>query len=110
MATAQVRKAEAQVDAEALVASTDVNAAIAKAVARVASEMLAAQRKNQINVLWERMQAIIAGILTLAVVIAVFRDQQHVPLVLTNALFVVLGFYFGRTNHARPTPTHPEGE
>jgi hypothetical protein len=102
--------AGAAVDAAALVASTDVEAALTAALARVSADMLAASRKNQINALWERMQAVIAGLLTLATIVAAFRDPEHIPLVLTNALFVVLGFYFGRTNHARPTPTHPYGD
>lgn len=102
--------AGAAVDAAKLIASADVEAILTAALAQVTADALAAQRKNQINALWERMQAVIAAILTLSVVTAAFRDPEHIPLVLTNALFVVLGFYFGRTNHARPTPTHPGGE
>ena len=74
------------------------------------ANMLAAQRKNKINFLWEATQAFLAISLTGATVFAALRSDARIPDTLTNALFVVLGFYFGRTNHSRPTPTDPRGE
>lgn len=62
---------------------------------------VAAGRLNNINVLWETTQAFLAVSLTLAAVYVSVWGNQDSEL-LRNALFMVLGFYFGRTNHARP--------
>jgi hypothetical protein len=77
----------------------------------------AATRTNFYNLLWELTQAFLAIALTVATIYSSlkFGDTNTVidadgravsvpvPETLKNALFVVLGFYFGRTNHARPT-------
>ncbi len=63
--------------------------------------------QRRINLIWETTQAIIA----LAVVAANLAVGVHVgfsptgtkmeiPPMLTNSLFLVIGFYFSRTNHA----------
>lgn len=80
----------------------------------------AATRKNRMNMLWEGTQALLAVTLTIATIYVCIRTplkvgadgqtiEVPVPETLKNALFVVLGFYFGRTNHTRPTPTDPAG-
>jgi len=74
------------------------------------ARLLAASRMNKINSLWEYTQAILAITLTLATIYAATISTQTESETLKNALFVVLGFYFGRTNHSRPTPTDPKGE
>ena len=115
--------AGAEVDAAALVASTDVEARIIEKAAVVAADMLAAKRKNWINSIWEFNQAALALISVVAADIAcVFilwaaREKPEAsPLriaalvALTSSASLVIGFYFGRTNHARPTPTHPYGD
>jgi len=62
----------------------------------------AGQRK--INLIWEYTQAIIA-ILVVIANIAVWTSigfrgiKVDVPSSLTDALFVIIGFYYGRTNH-----------
>lgn len=63
----------------------------------------AATRQHRNNMLWEYTQAFLAvGLVSATVVCAVvFRE---VPETLRNATFVVIGFYFGRTNHTRPVP------
>jgi hypothetical protein len=67
------------------------------------SVMRDGQRK--INLIWERTQAAIALIIVLANVSAWIaatvrgHDAASVPAGLTDALFVVVGFYYGRTNH-----------
>lgn len=62
----------------------------------------AATRKNTINMLWEYTQAFLAISLTLAAIyVAIWGDGTESE-TLKNALFVVIGFYFGRTNHTRP--------
>lgn len=58
----------------------------------------ASQRK--INLIWEVTQALIAVSVVMSNVLAVF----YLPIestILSNAFFLVIGFYFGRTNHLR---------
>jgi protein-S-isoprenylcysteine O-methyltransferase Ste14 len=66
--------------------------------------------QRQINMIWERTQAGIAIIVVAANIVWVFallfaRDVPTTTLsaagLLSNAFFLVIGFYFGRTNHAR---------
>jgi len=69
----------------------------------------AATRKNSINMLWEGTQAFLAITLTIACVYATIRSgNKPESETLKNALFVVLGFYFGRTNHSRPVLEVPD--
>lgn len=56
--------------------------------------------QRRINLIWECTQALIALSVVGATLTAVFRLPTQNEL-LSNALFVVIGFYFGRTNHAR---------
>jgi hypothetical protein len=63
----------------------------------------AGQRK--VNLIWEYTQAFIAIIVVLSnMIAAVFnviknRDLE-VPVILSSALFLIVGFYFSRTNHS----------
>jgi len=68
----------------------------------------AGQRK--INYIWEYTQAAIALITVLANIIYIFAmlfipnistGAATAATLLANAFFLVIGFYFGRTNHAR---------
>jgi hypothetical protein len=63
---------------------------------------LAGQRK--VNIIWEVTQATIAVLITLAVVIVGVYDALNqivvpAPPILSNAFFLIVGFYFSRTNH-----------
>lgn len=65
------------------------------------------QGQRKINLIWEYTQAFIAAAVVLAnmtvgVHIGLFHNDSTapVPSVLTNSLFLVVGFYFGRSNHA----------
>lgn len=63
----------------------------------------AGQRK--VNLIWEYTQALVAVIVVLANVIAwlavIFRvESPKIPEGLSNSLFLIVGFYFSRTNHA----------
>jgi hypothetical protein len=62
------------------------------------SRYTASQRR--INLIWETTQAIIAVAVVAANVWAAFALPAQNGL-LANAFFLVIGFYFGRTNHAR---------
>lgn len=62
----------------------------------------ASQRK--VNLIWEITQAFIAIVVVLANMIAalfnVFQNRAiDVPMMLSSALFLIIGFYFSRTNH-----------
>lgn len=67
------------------------------------------KKTHRINLVWEITQAILAlmligGVVFVSVYGALHGDggDRVVPETLKAAAFVVLGFYFGRTNHARP--------
>jgi hypothetical protein len=67
---------------------------------------------------WEYTQAAIAVIVVLANMTAaiynVVRDREvDVPMILSSSMFLVVGFYFSRTNHTaigglgkKPTPPY----
>ncbi len=71
--------------------------------------LTASQRR--VNLIWEMTQAMIAVAVTgstlfVAGSLAVRGTQDTAPfLLLSNAFFLVIGFYFGRTNHARAGDT-----
>lgn len=63
--------------------------------------------QRRVNLIWETTQALIASSVTLAtlwasVSLALRGDQGTAAfLLLSNAFFLVIGFYFGRTNHEK---------
>lgn len=63
--------------------------------------------QRRINILWEMTQAIIAITVTgstlfVAAQLTMKESSNTAPfLLLSNAFFLVVGFYFGRTNHQR---------
>ena len=65
--------------------------------------------RHRINIIWELTQAFVAVSVTLTTLyaagnIVVRGAEDDAPfLLLSNAFFLVIGFYFGRTNHVRPT-------
>jgi len=76
-------------------------------------EDLTKQGQRDINRIWELTQAIIAITLVmftgLNVTINIWRGEfLEIPSVLSNALFVVLTFYFVRTNHNRTGGVGPK--
>jgi ABC-type bacteriocin/lantibiotic exporter with double-glycine peptidase domain len=73
----------------------------------------ASQRK--VNLVWEYSQSVIAFMVTIATlsvcVILVMRGDTTVALqLLSNAFFLIIGFYFGRTNHTRTGGVRNEAE
>lgn len=74
--------------------------------------------QRKINLIWEYSQAAIAMIVVVcnmaAALFYVFHlKDTNVPPVLSSSLFLVIGFYFGRTNHSqiggvgeKPTQTY----
>lgn len=59
--------------------------------------------RQRINILWEAVQATIAISVTIAIIyLAIVQTPAET---ITNAFFLIVGFYFSRTNHERPGPT-----
>ena len=76
------------------------------------AEQLAVERHQKINMIWEYTQAymailVITTVLTISCYVAITakEDNQRVAalLFMTGLANLVAGFYFGRTNHTRPT-------
>lgn len=68
-------------------------------------EDLTVAGQRRVNLIWETTQAIIAVLVVLSVIMAslfnVFtRTAVEIPAVLSNAAFLIIGFYFSRTNHS----------
>ena len=63
--------------------------------------------QRRVNIIWEVTQAFIALAVTLATLYVASRlavtggADMAAFLLLSNAFFLVIGFYFGRTNHSR---------
>jgi len=82
-----------------------------KATRQSDAEALAVTRHQGINMIWERTQQFIALVCVLASVFSsiyliVFGEaplSERGFQFLTNVGLLVIGFYFGRTNHTRPT-------
>lgn len=57
---------------------------------------MAGQRR--INLMWEATQSVIAVLITGAIIYGALRGLVIAEL--SNAFFLIIGFYFSRTNHA----------
>ncbi len=59
--------------------------------------------QRRINLIWESTQAVMTVLIVIANVFAAFMPvvSPAAETTITNALFVVLGFYYGRTNHQK---------
>lgn len=59
--------------------------------------------QRKINLIWETTQAVMTVTIVLANVLLAFfpSNSENATYTLTNAMFVVLGFYYGRTNHQK---------
>lgn len=68
-------------------------------------EDLTTSGQRRINLIWEFTQAVIALAVVMAnLIVAVnfgltSKAAQEFPSVLSSSLFLVIGFYFSRTNH-----------
>lgn len=65
---------------------------------------LVVQGQRKVNLIWEYTQAFIAIVVILANMVAalfnVFNNRDiNVPFILSSSLFLIVGFYFSRTNH-----------
>lgn len=91
---------------------TDEHASIPPDTTREDDRRTASQRR--VNIIWETTQAIIALAVTgtgmyVAASLAMRNDPNANDksaaitafLLISNTVFLVIGFYFGRTNHAR---------
>jgi divalent metal cation (Fe/Co/Zn/Cd) transporter len=70
--------------------------------------------QRRINLIWEITQAIIAVIVTIATLYVAARlalseqVQSAAFLLLSNAFFLIIGFYFSRSNHNRINDLAPK--
>lgn len=77
-----------------------------------AAAALTAAGQRRINLIWEYTQAVIAVAITLArIYAALFPAAESGGEALSNAFFLIVGFYFSRTNHSAiggvgPKPDH----
>lgn len=75
--------------------------------ATISAEVKRTAGQRTINVIWEVTQAVIALAVTMATLFAAVslvlqgKPADAAFLLLSNAFFLVIGFYFGRTNHQR---------
>lgn len=63
-----------------------------------AQEDITTAGQRKVNLIWEYNQALISMAITLATIYCAIT--KTVSSELTNAFFLVVGFYFSRTNHA----------
>lgn len=63
------------------------------------SERRTESGQRRINLIWESTQSLIAVAVTCAIISSVFMEATSPEL--SNAFFLVVGFYFGRTNHTK---------
>jgi len=68
-------------------------------------EDLTTAGQRRINLIWEWTQAVIsvsvvAANMIVAVASALIGIHGEYPIILSSALFLIVGFYFSRTNHA----------
>jgi len=74
---------------------------------QTAEKSLITAGQRRINIIWEITQALIALTVTISAIyvaasLALGGDTNSAAfLLLSNAFFVIIGFYFGRTNHQR---------
>lgn len=88
----------------------------AAALAQVDANVLTTHGQRRINLIWEVTQALVALLVTFTtlfvsarIVLYGIEHPEAAPtsyltaafLLLSNAFFLVIGFYFGRTNHQR---------
>lgn len=60
--------------------------------------------QRRVNLIWEYTQAVIAVAVVISNMTAALFNVFHgknvdVPVILSSALFLIVGFYFSRTNH-----------
>jgi len=78
----------------------EVKVAEIKAAVATEADKLRTEGQRKINLIWEATQASIALLVVLANITAAFKLDIENGM-LSNSFFLVIGFYFGRTNHAR---------
>ena len=65
--------------------------------------------RRRINLIWEVTQSAIAAsvsgvtLYTSATIVLKGDNTEAAFVLMSNAFFLVVGFYFGRTDHARPS-------
>ena len=60
---------------------------------------LVTKGQRRINIIWESTQAIVAVAITFAIIYGSLLRISSAEI--SNAFFLIIGFYFSRTNHAQ---------
>lgn len=63
-----------------------------------AQEDIVTAGQRRINMIWEVTQAIVAVVITLAIIYLAINEKASPEL--SNGFFLIIGFYFSRTNHS----------
>lgn len=63
--------------------------------------------QRTVSFIWEATQAIVAVTITFAMIYAALNKIESAPL--TNSFFLIVGFYFSRTNHTKVGTVGYEG-
>ncbi len=63
-----------------------------------AQEDIVSAGQRKINLIWEATQSTISVLITVAVIYCAITKNLNETI--TNAFFLIVGFYFSRTNHS----------
>jgi hypothetical protein len=88
---------------------------VSPAAMTVAGQMaLKTEGQRKVNLIWEYTQATMAVLIVLANILvwveSALRPGVNIPASLSDALFVIVGFYYGRTNHSATGGVGPKPE
>jgi hypothetical protein len=85
---------------EARLERVEAKEAVAASAAVDAHTLMTAGQRR-VNLIWEFTQAIISiAVVATSMVLAATRSEKDIPSYVSNTLFLVVGFYFSRTNHS----------
>lgn len=102
-------------DAAVLATTGDRDAAVLQTAGKREASVLTQAGQRRINLIWEVTQATVAIFITAttmyAVVAMMHRGETDKALqLLSAAFFLIIGFYFSRTNHTKTGGVTGDGE
>jgi len=101
---ARLEKGAILTEKAVLIEAAEAAAKVVATEGRQRESSIAAAESRKLTLIWEWTQAGIAIIVVvttmIATIISTFKDSKaETPGVLSSALFLVMGFYFGRNQH-----------
>lgn len=115
-AQTDVRRAEVAVEDAAVLATQGTRDADAlRSAGKREASVLQTAGQRRINLIWESTQAVVAILITgttMYAVLSMLRDKEidKALQLLSAAFFLIIGFYFSRTNHTKTGGISGEGE